>query len=228
MYREWSFDLDGATVWSRSGPARAGVLRVVPDGGLDVIWRDGVLFVAGPDTVAQVLAADGATYVGVRFAPGQGPPVLGVPACELTDTQVPLDAIWPADECRQLAERLAESHDRPAVLAAAVDRRLRAAAPDPLSRAVARRLDHGHRVDQTAEALNLSLRHLHRRSLAAFGYGPKTLARVLRFNRALALARSGLRYATVAARTGYTDQAHLARDVRGLAGVPLSQLLGPP
>lgn len=67
---------------------------------------------------------------------------------------------------------------------------------------------------------------MHRRSLTAFGYGPKTLARVLRLQRALALARAGVPYADTAARTGFADQAHLARDVRELAGMPLGELLG--
>lgn len=66
---------------------------------------------------------------------------------------------------------------------------------------------------------------MHRRSLTAFGYGPKTLARVLRLQRALALARSGLPFAETATRSGFADQAHLARDVRELAGMPLGELL---
>ena len=52
----------------------------------------------------------------------------------------------------------------------------------------------------------------------------KTLARVLRLRRALALARAGTPFATVAVRAGYADQAHLARDVKALTGVPLGVL----
>ncbi|OMI40139.1 AraC family transcription regulator [Streptomyces sparsogenes DSM 40356] len=66
---------------------------------------------------------------------------------------------------------------------------------------------------------------MHRRSLAAFGYGPKTLARVLRLNRALDAARAGTAFAEVAALAGYADQAHLAREVKALTGVPLGRLL---
>ncbi|MEV5769093.1 helix-turn-helix domain-containing protein, partial [Micromonospora sp. NPDC052213] len=64
-----------------------------------------------------------------------------------------------------------------------------------------------------------------RRSRHLFGYGPKTLARILRMGRALALARAGTPLAEVAARCGYADQAHLTRDVRDLAGVPPTVLL---
>jgi hypothetical protein len=36
--------------------------------------------------------------------------------------------------------------------------------------------------------------------------------------------RTGTRAADSAARSGYADQAHLARDVKDLAGVPLTAL----
>ena len=66
---------------------------------------------------------------------------------------------------------------------------------------------------------------MRRRSLAAFGYGPKTLQRVLRFQRALGLARSGMALADVAQAAGYADQPHLANEVRVLAGMPVRALL---
>ena len=36
----------------------------------------------------------------------------------------------------------------------------------------------------------------------------------------------GMPFAETATRAGYADQAHLARDVRELAGMPLGKLLG--
>ncbi|MFE3125668.1 helix-turn-helix domain-containing protein, partial [Streptomyces hydrogenans] len=76
----------------------------------------------------------------------------------------------------------------------------------------------GRPVAETADALGLGVRRLHRLSLTAFGYGPSVLARVLRLQRALTLLRAGLPPAEAAARAGYTDQAHLSRDTRALAG----------
>ena len=71
----------------------------------------------------------------------------------------------------------------------------------------------------TAEALGWTTRSLHRRCLAAFGYGPEVLRRVLRFRRAAgAAARAACPLAEVAARAGYADQPHLSREVRALAG----------
>ena len=80
-------------------------------------------------------------------------------------------------------------------------------------------------VAATADLLGVGARQLHRRSLAAFGYGPKTLARILRLRRALDLARTGLPYAETAVRAGYADQPHLAREVKELSGRTLGELL---
>ena len=83
----------------------------------------------------------------------------------------------------------------------------------------------GLTVREIAGELALSERQLHRRCLDAFGYGPKTLDRVLRLGRAVDQARTGMPFAAVAVRAGYADQAHLAREVRAMTGVPLKRLL---
>lgn len=71
----------------------------------------------------------------------------------------------------------------------------------------------------------MSSRQLQRLALGAFGYAPKTLARVLRMQRALALAGRGMRLGEVAAMAGYADQAHMSREVKELAGEPLGVLV---
>jgi AraC-like DNA-binding protein len=224
MYREWGFELDGAVVWTRTASGEPA--RVVPDGCMDIIWIDGELIVAGPDTRAHLTSAPAGTrYVGVRFRPGQAPAVLGLPADELRDQRPRLDDVWPGPQTRRAAELIAGAPDRPRALAELVRQCLRAAPADPVAQAVWRRLRTGQPVAATADAVGLSERQLRRRCLTAFGYGPKTLARVLRFNRALALARTGEPLGTVAATTGYADQAHLAREFREFAGVPPRQLL---
>jgi AraC-like DNA-binding protein len=211
-----------------AGTDTAGTDRVLPDGCTDLIWIDGELLVAGPDTRAHLSAArPRSTYAAVRFAPGAGPAVLGVPAAELRNSRVPLAALWPSAEVRRLAGRIADAADRPGRLQAAVAARLARvpAVPDPVVVAIARHQSAGSSVAATADALGLSERQVHRRSLAAFGYGPKTLARILRFRRALTLAHRGTRFAAAAVQAGYADQAHLAREVRALSGLPLRRLL---
>lgn len=93
-----------------------------------------------------------------------------------------------------------------------------------LTAEIARLLRDGRSVAQVADAVGLSERHLLRRSLVAFGYGPKMLARILRLSRAMDLARAGGAHVDIAVAAGYADQAHLARDVRSLSGTTLTQL----
>nr|WP_232304021.1 helix-turn-helix domain-containing protein [Pseudofrankia sp. DC12] len=82
----------------------------------------------------------------------------------------------------------------------------------------------GAPVAQVARTAALSERQLLRRCQLAVGYGPKTLARIVRFRRAVSLAPTGAPFATVAA-AGYADQAHLAREARALGGAPLGELV---
>ena len=223
-YRERNGKAPGLTVWTRTDGG--GRYRVLPDGCMDLVWHDGRLLIAGPDTVAHVSQdRPGSSYAGLRFAPGVGPAVLGVPARELRDGRVPLDALWPGARARELAGRAGDD-DPAAVLEAWAVARMRGAGPaDPLSGAVAQALSAGSTVAAAAAGAGLGERQLHRRCEAAFGYGPKTLARVLRLQRALALARAGRPFAEVAVEAGFADQPHLAREVRALAGVPLGELL---
>ncbi|MGA4975791.1 helix-turn-helix domain-containing protein [Streptomyces cinereoruber] len=223
MYEERPARLTGAVLWTAETDPTAPARPILPDGCMDLIRADGRLLVAGPDTRAHVPTATAARYAGLRFAPGDAPRVLGVPAHALRDRLVPPEELWSGAEARRTGERITEAPDPAAALEEFV--RLRAAgapAPDPLLRAVVARLAAGRPVAETADAVGLGARQLHRRSLDAFGYGPKTLARILRLQRALALVRSGVPYAETAARAGCVDQAHLAREVRSLTGTTLT------
>ncbi|MGW3100370.1 helix-turn-helix domain-containing protein [Streptomyces sp. NPDC001100] len=229
MYAERASRLPGAVVWTRTmeNPVSTPVHPVLPDGCMDLLWNEGRLLVAGPDTRAYVPGTEPAHWAGLRFAPGTAPTYLGVPAHELRDRRVDLTDLWPAATVRRLHARLAAAPDPATALEdLALHRATETPPPDPLLRHLVTALDSGRPVAATADELGLGARQLHRRSLAAFGYGPKTLARVLRLRRALALARAGVPFAETAARSGYADQAHLARDVKEFAGMPLGELLG--
>lgn len=227
MYREGAARVPGGVLWTQSAGGHGRTARVLPDGCLDVIWssRAGLL-VAGPDTVAHLAAvAPGESYVGLRFPPGLGPAVLGVPAYDLRNQRVPLAAIWSGPRTRLIEEGIAEARQPGRVLDRVAIERLRlAGGADPIAGVVAERLAGGADVAAVGECVGLSTRQLHRRCQRLFGYGPKTLARILRMQAALALARTGVPGAAVAARCGYADQAHLSRDVCRLAGVPLGVL----
>ncbi|MFC0433127.1 helix-turn-helix transcriptional regulator [Kutzneria buriramensis] len=220
MYREWATGLAGAVAWSRVVDEPE-AHRILPDGCLDLIWSDGRLIVAGPDTIAHEMTSPaGRVYAGLRFMPGTGPSVLGVPAHELRDSRVRLDEIWPQRLVDQLTARVGAAPNRAAALVDIARSRIEV---DPVTAAVVTGLRAGRPVAMVADEVGLSERQLLRRSLAAFGYGPKTLARVLRVERALALATHGVPAADIAARVGCADQAHLSREVKALTGVPLTK-----
>jgi AraC-like DNA-binding protein len=210
--------------------------RVLPDGCADLVWIGAdPAVVAGPATGPVIVSlAPGTIVVGVRLRPGAAAAVLGPPADELLDRDTPLCDIWDAGTASLLL-RVTEARSIEAKLRTAeamLARRL--AASDPPDRSIAaaiRWLAHhpAGRIEDLAHFLDMGLRRLHRRFTMAVGYGPKTFQRVLRMQRALALAArdqqpaGGL--AGLALEAGYADQAHMSRDLRGLTGRSPATLL---
>jgi AraC-like DNA-binding protein len=125
--------------------------------------------------------------------------------------------------------------EAPARIALAVARRVHACrSPDPVVQQAAALLeDPGARVERVASEVAVSERQLQRRFRELVGYGPKALQRVLRLQRLLAALERGRDQtgglARIAAAIGYSDQAHLTRETRELAGhspVSLERALG--
>jgi AraC-like DNA-binding protein len=253
-YEEWKVapELDDlvACVWAArfADSGEPHVERVIPDGCIDLIYTEGALIVAGPDTHGVALhPAARAEFAGLRFRPGVAPALLGVPASELVDQRVDADCLLGAS-ARRILEQLEAAGSRrarAAVLEAHVQSWMRhagASAPDRLARAAAQRLKtapHDRSVASLANELGVSERKLHRRFVHALGYGPKMFARIARLQRFLAYAahppsaaptaigrRPGL--AELALAAGYADQPHLTRECRALAGVTPSALIGYP
>ena len=201
----------------------------LPDECLDLVWvDDGSMWVSGPETRSWARGyLRTSNAVGVRFRPGVGPPLLGVNATELRDTRVRLEELWSDRDSRELSERLGQQPDdrarAQALEAAARALAARARPVDDLAREVAAGIGRARRssVGDLARATGVSQRQIHRRWTAAFGYGPATLTRILRLQRALYLARSAWRPARLvdlATAAGYSDQQHLTHDVRSIMG----------
>jgi AraC-like DNA-binding protein len=224
VYEERPSRIAGGFVWVSR--AAGDEKRILPDGCMDLLWDGRLVTIAGADTHAQLFrSVPGAVMTGLRFPPGLAPRVLGVSADDLTDQRVALDALWPSARVRRNTDSLASSTS-PGRVREAVARDHR---PEPdeetaLVTEVATLAGEGWGSAAIAHQVGLSARQLQRRSAIAFGYGTKMLQRILRLQRALALVRTGARVADSAARTGYADQAHLARDVKDLAGVPMTAL----
>jgi AraC-like DNA-binding protein len=143
--------------------------------------------------------------------------VLGLHGAELADARVGVSEVWGRVEMERIESRLLECtspSQAAALLEDAVAARVRGA-PDSAVAAVVTVLHHERTpVRELAARLGLSERHLRRRCTDALGYGPKTLDRILRFQRfrALARRRRGVGLAQLAAVAGYADQAHLTRE----------------
>jgi AraC-like DNA-binding protein len=210
--------------WERDAPAPGAPTSaaVLPDGCVDLVWRRGELLVAGPDSrpfLSSLPSCD--AIVGLRLRPGIAGSALGLPASELRDSRVPLEEIWgpPGAALAEGLGEVASARHRRLLLEDAVAARLpRIGEPDPLVLAAVGTLGApGSRVGELSELLGTSERQLLRRFNSAVGYGPKTLDRVLRFQRFLARARDG-DLARTAADLGYADQAHLTRECVRLSG----------
>jgi AraC-like DNA-binding protein len=219
-----------ACTWVHQMPeAGAPPIIVTPDGAIDLQWIDGTFRVAGPDKdpKIEVLHA-GTMIIGFRFRPAAAAVWLGVPAAEMLGQRLMLDELWGAK-----ATRLAGSVDAGQDVTSLIDsldstlaRCAPAYAPiDAPMRAAYDLIQDGPPagvplVPWLGRALAMSERTLRRRFDESFGYGPKTLDRILRYRRYMRLRRrmKGTSTAILASEAGYSDQPHLVRESRRLTG----------
>jgi AraC-like DNA-binding protein len=187
-----------ATIWHLRAH-RPFALRILPDACIDLIGGD----VIGPFAGAHVVQLDaGDRATGIRLRPGAFPALFGYAARELIDLRLPLTDVLGT---------------RRSLLHAAKD----AEPPDPLAEAALA----ARSVRELASETGYSVRNLRRRLVAATGHGPKRLARIGRMH-ALLRAGRGESWARTAVEHGFYDEAHMANDIRELAGATPHALLG--
>lgn len=219
----------------QSGPGGPfGEVRILPDGGLDLIWIGGGLVVAGPDRAARMvtMAADAPPACGVRFLPGAARAVFGVPGEALVDAVVPAREVLGIKTAGALEARLeaapAEAHPRILAQWATSDARS-VDGREPAVAAAARMIerDPSVKISVLAAHVGYSDRQLRRRMQAEVGYSPKRLARILRLRRVIALAATEpqLSLADAAYAGGFVDQAHLGHECAALGGATAATLL---
>jgi len=158
--------------------------------------------------------------------------LLGLPAGELANIDLPADAVL-GRGCAELQERLRAARTWPDRFAL-VDDLLRrtvhpiGGVPPEVVHAWQTLVRTGGNISVSALAdeAGWSSRHLADRFNREIGLTPKAAARVIRFDRARQLlAGPPTRLADLAARCGYFDQAHLAREFRAMAGLAPSNWL---
>jgi AraC-like DNA-binding protein len=241
IYREWaphaSLRQHVRCLWINDlSGSRTEWLQVVPDGCVDIVWTGEALCVAGPDT-KPILARmpRGAVVAGVRFHPGSANAWLRQPLDEIVNIRVPLVEFW-RDDATRFLDRIAEGRGAKQLAADLEDLllgRLAAVGSADAQIAFLRRAagdncrPAGLRLNQVAAHVALSERTLRRRCLDAFGYGFKTLDRVLRFQRFFRLAARPEKHnlADMAAHAGYADQAHMTREVQRMTGSTASEFV---
>jgi AraC-like DNA-binding protein len=226
-------------------PGEVVVERVLPDGAAHLIvhlaeapaahgqarLRMGI---AGATTSPTVLRLEGEQAgLSVRLQPGAVSALSGVPAGELTDRVLPLDALWGAGEAEALLERVAQGRsdaERVACLQDALQRRLGEKRPAPLvAEAVRLIAESGGRraLRSVADAIGVGERRLQQLFHAEVGLSPRGFARLARLHACLRALRSPAapRWAELALDAGYCDQSHLANEFRALCGLSPSLFL---
>lgn len=185
-------------------------------------------FVAGPSDSYALSEATGPTCgVEVQFTPIGAHLLLGLPMGEIANLVVALDDVLGA-AAAPLVARLREASSweaRFAILDCFIAARFARARGPSLGVAAAwRELNATHggiSIGTLAGGLGWSHKHLIAQFHEQVGLPPKTVARLIRFNRAVRLAEGNgcIRWAEIAHACGYYDQAHFNREFGAFAGV---------
>lgn len=209
-----------STFWSTGVPKPVRVVRVLPDAAVDIVVEGGRVRVAGPDTQPSVERLTGGRVLGVQLWPDAVPAVLGVPAAALLNSRVDLVDLW-GSAGEELADQVRAARSGLHIvdlIERALLRRIDLQLMVPAVGGLRAHLASGRRLD--LRRLGVSERQLRRRCVAAYGYGPRLLTRVMRFQVAVDQLRSrNLSLAQVAVEAGYVDQSHLAHDVGEFSGM---------
>ncbi len=226
--------------------------RVAPDGCVELVFQLGDpferlidahverqprLMIVGPSVRHVLIRATGiADVLGVRLHPGGLAAFTHCPAVELVDTMPEASDVIP--EAREWCEQLAQvpfGQVRATLAGELLSRALRRRSEVRRERAalaalLAQRLvsERGaRRCDIIARDAAISHRQLDRLFATYVGVRPRTLGRLARFQRAIALLEQPTvgGWSAIAIKAGYFDQPHLIREFREFAGVTPSRYI---
>ena len=205
---------------------RGATIRVVPDAttSISIRLRTGsAWFLRGPLIKPQELRfRSPAMLIGIRLRPGVAYLVTGIAAERMLGQRVRLSgaAFRALTSGNALVRTPAQNVE--VLQQFLIDRLANASVHPVVSNAL-------HAIEETrgrgsiaaiSSRCGISPRHLSRLMRVWVGYGPKCLARVVRFQEALKQmeSRPGQSGATLASDAGYFDQSHLALDLTRMAG----------
>ncbi|MEM8668037.1 MAG: helix-turn-helix domain-containing protein [Planctomycetota bacterium] len=235
----WTIETDAATDLSAT---------VLPDGTPYIVFqKDGTrlkssdndgqfwssVCLSGPRSTqfAVELGASSQIFI-VQLSSTGGVPLLGLPMSEVTDQCINLDSVVDSNfDLNRISDALMGEKDDVKCV-------------DMLQRWVGARAAHQRneqaceiiqevrqkngdcRVSKMAAKSQLSRRHLSRLVNREVGLSAKLFARIMRFDRAVQLARvrPKLRLIEIASAAGYADQAHMTREFTALGGIRPSDI----
>jgi AraC-like DNA-binding protein len=221
-------------------PTRPVVERVLPDGGVHLIFNLGdppsvpgesqaACIAVGARCAPSIIRMAGLVeHVTATLRPGGMAALLGVPAAELAAHDVPLEALWGsrADEVRQRMAAAPRGHARAVILESALLGILasRDVRPDAAAAEGVRLIERAAgriRVRELASALGLGERRLEQVFHRHVGLSPKAVCRLARFRATVALVQRqpDRAWSDIACHCGFYDQSHLVNELQALAGL---------
>lgn len=238
-------------LWTLAGPADVGDADsqvILPDGRPELVLHFGDPFErvgpGGPTRQASLLLAGQlieqlvlrptgrVATLGVRFHPFGAAACFAVPQQQLVGCTPAVEDLSPPlfASLARVRSQTDDLFEAVALVQEALTAHIEGSRIDLRIRHAAGLIERSHgrlSIDTVAATVGTSRRHLERQFLQTVGLGPKRLARIVRFQRALRLIRrepprSG---AATAASCGYADQSHFIREFRRLAGSAPSEHL---
>ena len=206
--------------------------RLLPTGHMELVMdlRDntpGPLLCGAHSKPCVIDTEEPATIVGVHFKPGGAFPFLNLPAGELSNEHVSLNAVW-GRTAEMLRDRLLEATS-PAAKFRVLEQSLLRQAHQSLARhpAIAFALSKIRSewplptIAELTTNIGLSPRRFIQLFTDEVGLTPKLFCRITRFQRALRLIdnQSVVEWAPVAVSCGYYDQAHFIHDFQAFSGL---------
>jgi AraC-like DNA-binding protein len=230
-------------IWRAECPnAEAARERVLPTGEMHLVFRVsgpevrlfessedrhgesvGFAVIGGPRSEAYLKrTVGGAVSIGAILNAGAAWPLFGAQAWEFAGRHVKLTDVWGMDGERALdrivcagsAERELEEFE--SLLAARLPR---VRSLHPAVAATLRGIETGSSIRDVVRASGFSHRYVSGVFRQTIGFSPKLYARVRRFERAMHEMRRGVSLVDVALDCGYSDQSHLQREFREIAGI---------
>lgn len=211
----------------------APVYTALPDGCVDLVLEvtpsDHGAWIYGSTTRPTGIACSrGAHYLGIRFQPGQSRHLLDAAACEITDARAELPGLmqFPAEMIATCITDKALFTRLDDILGVIMSR----SSPSvELIDHVIRHVEARHGdvcIEDIAGHFGKSRRQIERTFLQTVGVPLKFFCTLTRLRQAARLIAEPSRrsLAAIASDAGYSDQAHMTRDFRRLAGATPGQL----